>query len=251
MNNDRRPIVTAGPGGPGRGGPMGGRMNAQKPKNLGKTVGRLMTYIGKSRLLVIVLLISVLFTTVFDLAGPWLQGEAINTIHFSEIINDDGSISSIFDFVDFELMLKILAAMAVVYVLNSIINYVMGVLSAKLSQATVFSLRNDLFKKISRLPIKYTDTHRHGDIMSRMTNDVENVSNAISQSLSSLFTCIITLLGAGVLMLGISWQMTLIALVTVPLTVLTSTGLAKLMRRYYVKQQRLLGELNSHIEEMV
>ena len=250
MDNQRKPIIAAGPGGRG-GGPMSNRMNVQKPKNMGKTIARLMTYIGKSKLLLFVLLVSVLFTTVFDLLGPWLQGEAINTIHFSEIVSDEGELQSVFDFVDFPLMIKLLIAMAVVYALSSLINYVMGVLSAKLSQATVFSLRNDLFRKISRLPIRYTDTHRHGDIMSRMTNDVENVSNAISQSLSSLFTCVITLIGAGVLMISISWQMTLIALVTVPITVLVSTGLAKLMRRYYVRQQKLLGELNSHIEEMV
>lgn len=256
MNNEKKP--TSGnnnaqvirPMGRG-GGPMGGRMNAQKPKNLGKTVKRLMSYIGSSKILVFALIGIVALTTVLELAGPWLQGEAINTIKFKEIINASGESDSVFDYVDLDRMITLLVIMAILYVMSSLMSYIEGIISAKLSQKTVYTLRNDLFKKISRLSIRYTDTHRHGDIMSRMTNDVENVSNAISQSISSLFSSVISLIGAAVLMLMISWQLTLIALVTVPLTVFVSSSLAKVMRKYYVKQQKLLGELNGHIEEMV
>ena len=116
---------------------------------------------------------------------------------------------------------------------------------------TVYKLRRDLFAKISRMPIKYTDTHRHGDIMSRMTNDVENVSNTISSSIASLFSSVITLVGATALMISISPIMTAVAFVAVPLTLFVSSMLAKHMRKYYVAQQRLLGSLNGHIEEMV
>ncbi len=256
MNNEKKP--TSGnnnaqvirPMGRG-GGPMGGRMNPQKPKNLGKTVKRLMSYIGSSKILVFALIGIVAITTILELAGPWLQGEAINTIKFKEIINSSGELDSVFDYVDIDRMITLLVIMAILYVMSSLMSYIEGIISAKLSQKTVYTLRNDLFKKISRLSIRYTDTHKHGDIMSRMTNDVENVSNAISQSISSLFSSVISLIGAAVLMLMISWQLTLIALVTVPLTVFVSSSLAKIMRKYYVKQQKLLGELNGHIEEMV
>jgi ATP-binding cassette subfamily B protein len=112
-------------------------------------------------------------------------------------------------------------------------------------------MRNDLFRKISKLPIRYTDTHKHGDIMSRMTNDVENVSNAISQSITSLISCVITLVGAFSMMLFYSWQMTLIALITIPLSITVSTTLAKFMREFFIRQQRLLGQLNGQVEEMV
>lgn len=256
MNNEKKP--TSGnnnaqvirPMGRG-GGPMGGRMNAQKPKNLGKTVKRLMSYIGSSKILVFALIGIVAITTILELAGPWLQGEAINTIKFKEIINSSGELDSVFDYVDIDRMITLLVIMAILYIMSSLMSYIEGIISAKLSQKTVYTLRNDLFKKISKLSIRYTDTHKHGDIMSRMTNDVENVSNAISQSISSLFSSVISLIGAAVLMLMISWQLTLIALVTVPLTVFVSSSLAKIMRKYYVKQQKLLGELNGHIEEMV
>ena len=256
MNNEKRP--TSGnnnaqvirPMGRG-GGPMGGRMNAQKPKDLGKTVKRLMSYIGSSKILVFALIGIVIVITGLELAGPWLQGEAINTIKFKGIFNSSGELESVFDYVDIDRMITLLVIMAIFYVTSSLMSYVEGILAAKLSQRTVYTLRNDLFKKISRLSIRYTDTHRHGDIMSRMTNDVENVSNAISQSISSLFSSVISLIGAAVLMIMISWQLTLIALVTVPLTVFVSSSLAKIMRKYYIKQQKLLGELNGHIEEMV
>lgn len=124
-------------------------------------------------------------------------------------------------------------------------------IAAKLSQDTVYTMRNDLFRKMTSLPVRYTDTHKHGDLMSRMTNDVENVSNAVSQSIASLISAIITIVGAFVFMLTISPILTLVAVLTIPLTILVSTGLAKFMRKYFIRQQRLLGQLNGQVEEMV
>ena len=112
-------------------------------------------------------------------------------------------------------------------------------------------MRGDLFQKISRLPISYTDSHRHGDIMSRMTNDVENVSNAISQSVTTLFSCVLTLVGALCMMLYYSPVMTIIALVTIPVSIFISSRLGKFMRKYFVQRQRLLGQLNGQVEETV
>ncbi|MGN1127764.1 MAG: ABC transporter ATP-binding protein, partial [Candidatus Flemingiibacterium sp.] len=138
-----------------------------------------------------------------------------------------------------------------VYILSSALTYLQGVAAAKLSQNTVRTLRADLFAKISYLPIRYTDTHRHGDIMSRMTNDVENISNSVSQSIASLFSAVITLIGSFVMMLYYSPILTLVAIVTIPLTIIVTTNLSKFMRKYFVAQQRILGQLNGHIEETV
>ncbi len=230
-----------GPGGRGGGGPMGARVNAEKPKNMLKTLGRLLKYIGKSKMLVIALIVIMAVVTVSDLAGPALQGEAINTIRV-----ENGQIS-----VDFDRMLVFLLAMGILFIISATLSFVQGIIAAKLSQNTVYMMRNDLFKKISRLPIKYTDTHKHGDIMSRMTNDVENVSNAVSQSIASLISSVLTLIGAFVMMVYYSWVMALIACVTIPLTITVSTNLAKFMRKYFVKRQKLLGEINGQVEEMV
>ena len=229
-------------GGRGPGGPMGARVNAEKPKNTWNTLVRLLKYIGKSKLLVIALIVIMAVVTVSDLAGPALQGAAINTIS----VESDGSLS-----VDLNAMFGYLGAMAVLFIISAFLGFTQGIIAAKLSQNTVYTMRNDLFAKISRLPIKYTDTHKHGDIMSRMTNDVENVSNAVSQSIASLISSILTLIGAFVMMVYYSWVMALIACITIPLTITVSANLAKFMRKYFVKRQKLLGTLNGEVEEMV
>ncbi len=227
--------------GRGGGGPMSARINREKPKNLKRTIVRLFRYIGKSSAILFALLGIMISVTVIDLLGPFFQQKAIDTF---EIVGDK-------TIVDFESLTGYLVIMAVIFVISSVLFYAQGLLSAKLSQSTVFIMRNDLFKKISKLPISYTDNHRHGDIMSRMTNDVENVSNAVSSSITMLFSSIMTLVGAFAMMVYYSWQITLIAILTIPITILVSTSLAKFMRKYFIRQQKLLGKLNGEVEEMV
>ena len=250
-NNEQRrepPRQMPGPGpmGRGHGGPMAGRMHAEKPKNAGRTFGKLLKYIGSSKGILISIIAIMCLVTVIDLAVPWVQGEAINTIVYNKLT----------DFTTVEWsgthgLWFYLGLLAALYVCSAVLSFFSSRLAAALSLKTVYKIRKDLFAKISTLPIKYTDTHRHGDIMSRMTNDVENVSNTISQSIASLFSGAITLVGTLVIMISISPLMTLVAFVAIPLTVLVSTVLTKAMRKYYVRQQKLLGALNGHIEEMV
>lgn len=251
MTNQKQPAtVLAGPrvpmpgrpgGGHGPGGPMGSRINKEKPKNLRRTFFRLVKYIGTNRYTLFLLLITMTFVTVLDLFGPTLQGKAIDTIQYV-----DGKFS-----VNLDSLLHILGLMLIIFIGSSIFSYLQGILSAKISQTTVFTMRNDLFRKISRLSISYTDSHRHGDIMSRMTNDVENVSNAVSQSIASLLSSVLTFVGALIFMLRCNIIVTLIAFITVPMTIMLSAKLAKFMRRYVVQQQVLLGQLNGEVEEMV
>ncbi len=234
-----RPMIQMNGRGPG--GPMGARMNVQKPKNARRTIGRLLHYIGKNGVLLVGLLAIMLVVTVTDLFGPFFQQKAIDTF---KIVG--GRLT-----VDMESLVFFLCIMIAAYAVSALLSFFQGILSAKLSQSTVYTMRNDLFAKISRLPISYTDTHKHGDIMSRMTNDVENISNAVSQSITTLISCVITLVGAFSMMLYYSWQMTLIALVTIPLSIFVSTTLAKFTRKFFIKQQKLLGNLNGQVEEMV
>jgi len=247
VNNQRQPnnapqinVRNGRPGG-GGGGPMAARMRAEKPKNTKQALIRLIKYIGKSRLLVLLLVGIVLLATLAELMGPALQGAAIDTITLV-----DGKLH-----VDFESMVTYLAIMGALFVFSAILHLFQSRIAAKLSQNTVYILRNDLFKKISKLPIRYTDTHRHGDIMSRMTNDVSNVSAAISQSIASLISSLLTLVGAFSLMLSYNWVIALVACITIPITVALTTTLAKFMRKHFVRQQKLLGSLNGQIEEMV
>ncbi len=230
QNQPMRPM--AGPGGKRGPGPM---MYKEKPKNMGKTLKRLIGYIGTSRYLVLALLAVMILISLLGLAAPALQGKAIDAIANGETRH----------------LITFLVILGGSYLINSLLTYFQGLYAAKLSQKTVHRMRNDLFSKIVYLPIRFTDTHRHGDIMSRMTNDVENVSNTVSTSIASLFSAVITLIGTLIVMLSYSWKLTLVALISVPLTLGGTALMSKVMRKFFVRQQRILGGLNSHVEEMV
>lgn len=232
-----RPPMMGRPGG-GPGGPR--NIVREKPKNTLGTLKKLFKYIGKSKLLIVLLLLTTVAVTVFSLAAPFFQGKAIDSITISESRLQ----------VDLGELRTCLFAMGVIYIASAAVQLAQGLISAQISQTTVYTLRRDLFRKIEHLPVRYTDTHKHGDLMSRMTNDVDNISNTISQSISSLFSGVLTLVGALVMMLYYSWIMTLIAMITIPLTVLVSTTLTKFMRKYFIERQKLLGEINGQIEEM-
>ena len=219
----------------------GGPMIREKPKDVKGTVVKLMKYIGKSKYLVVAIMITTLVTTFLSLLGPKLQGKAIDAITLT-----DGQLH-----VDFDSLVKYLVLMLVVYVGSSLVTMLQGFASAQISQTTVFSLRADLFRKISYLPIRYTDNHPSGDIMSRMTNDVDNISNTISQSISSLVSSVLTLIGAFIMLLSYDWRMAIVALVTIPLTIFVSMKLSGFMRKYFIEKQVILGDLNSQVEEMV
>lgn len=240
MNSQRRftPQQNSRPG-----GPMGARMMKEKPKDVKKTLKRLVGYIGASKYLFFSLLAMVIITTLFNLVGPYLQGIAIDSITI-DVAN--GKLD-----IDYKLMIYSLIAVFIIYLLYSLFSYFQGILSARLSQNTVKKMRDDLFKHIVRLPIKYTDTHAHGDIMSRMTNDVDNISNTISQSIGSLFSGVLSIIGTLSIMLYLNWFLTLISFVSVFLTVFFTTFMTKYMKKYFLKQQTLLGSLNGHVEEMV
>ena len=225
----------------GPGGRHAALVNAEKPKNAGKTLKKLLNYIGRSEYLFFGLLTIMLAITLLGLAAPYIQQIAIDCITL-----DDNKLD-----VDQNKLIKTLIALGIVYLANSLFSYLQGIFSAKLSQRTVSTMRRDLFGDLVKLPIKYFDTHKHGDIMSRMTNDVENISNTISQSIGSLISGVLTVIGSIVIMLTYSPLLTLISLSTVVLTILVSGKMTKFMRKYFLQQQIILGKLNGHVEEMV
>lgn len=242
MAENNKPAVNMRPGGRGPGGPHGPHgmgMTAEKPKNVKATLGRIVSYIGRNRSLLIGMLAVMLLATLLNIVAPSLQANAIDSL-----VPADGNI-------DMGVFIGWLAALGAVYLFAAVFTYFQALFAAKLSQYTVRALRNDLFAKISRLPIRYIDTHKHGDIMSRMTNDAENISNSVSQSLSSLISGVITLVGCFAMMLYYSWLLTLISMVTLVLTLVVTRYLSKFMRKFYPLQQVKLGEINAKIEESV
>lgn len=226
-------------GRPGRGpGPV---MHVEKPKNTKGTLLKLLSYIGSSKYLFISLALVMVVITVLSLVAPALQQKAIDLITLTE---DRLT-------VDKAEFLKTLIILLIIYGITALFTYFQGLFSAKLSTATVRRLRYDLFAKLVKLPIRYTDTHNHGDIMSRMTNDVENISNTISSSVGALISAVLSVIGSIVIMMLYSPLMTLISVLTVVLTIIVSTNMSKYMRRFYKEQQTVLGEMNGHVEEMV
>lgn len=236
---DARKAPMAGP--PGRGG-HGGRFGKQeKAKNVKGTLIRLLQYIGKNKLTLIFLLILVVVTSFLTLLSPMMQANAIDAI--SEKVTVGA--------INYEKLTKSLILLAVLTLISVSLNATSGFLSASLSQFTVKILRRDLFSKIETLPVKYFDTHAHGDLMSRLTNDIDNISNTLSQSVTAVFTNGISVIGSLVFMLYYSPLMTLITVLAVPVGILLSKGITTRTRKYFSKQQSSLGELNGHIEEMV
>ena len=221
----------------GRFGPARGRMGAptEKPKNSKGALKRLAAYLSAERMRVLLLLAMILITVAAGVLAPRYQSSAIDRLvdrRFGEIP-------------------RLLGFMLICYIISGIGTFLQGYASARLSQGVIRRLRGDLFHKIIGLPIGYIDAHAHGDLMSRMTNDAENVSNVISQSLGSLFSSLLTLIGTAVMMLTYSVPLTLLTCLTVIGSVVVTNVLSRIMRRYYLKRQTLLGNLNGIVEEKI
>ncbi len=212
----------------------------EKPKDLKGTLKKLGIYIKYKKGLFITLMLIMLFTTITTLLSPIIQAKIIDSLNFEET-----------PILEWSVTFKYITYLIIVYAISVVMTYFQQIVSARLSQEIVRKMRNDLFAKFVKLPIKFLDTHSHGDLMSRMTNDVENISNTISQSIGSLISGVMTLIGTFVIMLVYSWLLTLVSLVSVGLTLLVSKILTGKMRKYFTAQSKILGELNGHTEEMI
>ncbi|MBR2615331.1 MAG: ABC transporter ATP-binding protein, partial [Clostridia bacterium] len=204
-------------------------------ENVGATLKRLLQYFKKSKKLLAALLISVVCVTAAGLLAPALQGSAIDSIKDKT----------------WDKLTSCVLWLLAVYLVNVVFTLFQSLIAARLSQSIVKQMRHDLFEKIDRLSIRYLDTHSNGDVMSRMTNDVENVSSTVSQSLGSLVSGVLTIIGTVGIMFLYCWQLTLITMVTVLLTVFVTKKMSKMMRKVYRKRSAVLGRLNGHSEEMI
>lgn len=207
----------------------------EKPLDARGTLRKLLDYFARSRGLLAGLLAAVLAVTLTSLLTPALQGAVIDAIAAR-------------DWGRFRWLLVFLLA---AFLANVAVTLAQGLLSAALSQSIVRSMRYDLFRKIDNLPIAYLDQHSNGDVMSRMTNDIENISNTVSQSLGSLISGLLTVAGTIAIMFWYCWQLTLITMVTVLLTLWVTRQMSRKMRRAYRLRADALGRLNGHAEEMI
>ena len=208
---------------------------AEHAENVGATVRRIITYFLHEKKLVIFMLVIVVFGTLCGIYAPSLQSKAVDIIAGERA----GELS------------HTLLFMLSVYLLYSACSLLQGLFSARLSQNVVKRMREELFGKIMELPVRYLDTHSHGDVMSRMTNDIENISTTVSQSLPSLFSGVLTIIGTVAIMLWYCWQLALLSLASVLLTLLATKILSGRVRKFSRRRQMLLGQLNGTVEEMI
>nr|AGS51924.1 lipid A export ATP-binding/permease protein MsbA [uncultured bacterium contig00002] len=230
-------------GGPGRGGGGPNRMLGmpeEKPKNMWNAIKRIIVYLGTQKYALFGLIVTVILTTLLSLGMPVLQKGAIDTITFNDGIN-----------IDFQRLRLYLFYMGVLFVITSGFTLAQGLLAASVSQKTVKVIRTDMMNKLQSLPIRYFDRNTHGELMSRLTNDVDNISSSVSQSISSFFSSVITIAGSFAMMLYYSRLMTIISLAVVPAGIFITRKIMAKTKTYYKKQQEGLGNLNGHIEEMV
>ena len=228
MNNGQRPPVRLN-------GRMPRNMFSEKHKDSKSALKRLIKYLGSSKNLLIILIFVIIISTIASILSPVVQGQVLNAI--------DGKQEQLF--------LKLLVALGACYIINVAAIFLRSFIAAYLSKQVILKIRKDLFDELVYLPIGYFDTHAHGDIMSRMTNDVDSISNTISSSVAALISTALTILGAVCVMLVFSPLLTLVALVSVVLSIVFSRFMSKRMRKYFKKQQEILGELNAQVEESV
>lgn len=210
-------------------------MTVEKPQNGKKTLKRLMGYFVSEKKMLFLLMLAVVVVVACSVYAPKLQSNAIDAIAIRQ----------------WDKLSPILIVMVIIYIIHSICTYMQSKLSAVLSQNIVSRMRKDLFLNIVNLPIRYLDANSHGDIMSRMTNDIENISTTVSQSMSSLFSGILTVIGTVVMMVALCPRLAALSCVTVILTIVATKLLSKAMRFFFKKRQVILGQLNGNVEEMV
>lgn len=210
-------------------------LTVEKAKDKKGTLKRLIAYFAAEKAMIIGLLAAVIVVVICSVYAPKLQSNAIDIIASGR----------------FKELTPILITMVVVYIIHSICTFLQTKISAVLSQNIVKKMREDLFRHIVNLPVRYLDSNSHGDIMSRMTNDIENISTTVSQSLSSMFSGVLTIIGTVIMMTVLCPQLALLSCVTVILTVIATKFLSKAMKKFFTKRQVLLGNLNGTVEEMV
>ncbi|KLU65081.1 putative ABC transporter ATP-binding protein [Desulfosporosinus acididurans] len=231
-------------------GPMGGRQGGpggsigrpiEKAKNFKGTLHRLLGYLKPQRLKLSFVVVFAILSTVFSIMGPKIMGQA-TTIMFDGIMKGGK--------INFDAIWRIVLTLIVLYLLSSLFSYTQQYIMAGVAQKIVYNLRKDVDEKLTLLPLRFFDARTHGEILSRVTNDVDNIANTLQQSLTQLITSIVTIIGVIVMMLTISPLLTLIVLLTLPLYILVTSMIAKHSQRFFAAQQKSLGELNGHVEEM-
>lgn len=228
-------------------GPMGrGPMGAgEKPKDMKKTLKKMIDYMKPFHLMIILVMVCALMSAGFSIVGPKILGNATQLIFegFVNKIQGSGGI-------DFDGIKSIIATVLTIYVISAILSFIQGLLMTDVSQKICYNLRKEMSEKIHRLPMNYYDTKTHGEVLSRITNDVDTLGQSLNQSITQLITSVTTLLGVLVMMISISPLLTLVTVVILPISVGMIGFIIKKSQKYFKNQQEYLGHVNGQVEEI-
>jgi len=260
MSDTSRPGQGVGAGGQGQPrqqqrpmgfGPRGGGGPVEKAKDFKGTVRRLIRYFGPRRRQILSVLFLAVASTAFSIVGPKLMGK-VTTKLFDGLIGKyaAAALHQPLPAIDFGYIGRMIAILIVLYVVSALLGFAQQYLMSDVAQTLVCDLRRDANDKLQRLPLKYFDARSHGEVMSRITNDIDNIGTTLQQSLTQLITSVCTIVGILIMMLTISPLLTLISVLTIPTAFLATTRITKLSQKNFAAQQKNLGDLNGHVEEM-
>ena len=227
-----------------RRGPGRGMMPVEKAKDFKGSIGKLLAYIGRYKIAIIIVMIMAAISTVFSVVGPKVLGRATTTLSeglLSKIAGTGG--------IDFTKIGKILIFVLLLYAFSALFSLIQGWIMTGITQKVSYQLRKEISMKINRMPMKYFETRTYGEILSRITNDVDTLSQGLNQSITQIITSIATMIGVLVMMLSISPLMTIIALVILPVSMGLISFVIKRSQKYFKVQQEYLGHINGTIEE--
>ena len=245
-NNIKTPKRGNGGGmGRGPGGPSG-MMPGEKAKDFKGSLKKLARYLSAYKISLFFVLIFAVASTVFMIVGPKILGNATTAL-FEGVMNliaDNGK------GIDFDYIGQILLLLLGLYVIAALFSYIQGYIMTGISMKVTYQLRRNIFAKINRLPFKYFDKTSYGEVLSFLTNDIETVNQTLNQSVTQIITSVATLVGILIMMFSISWQMTIVALLIVPISFVVVVNIVKKSQPHFSEQQTYLGHINGHIEEM-
>jgi ATP-binding cassette subfamily B protein len=221
-------------------------MKGEKARDFKGTMKKLLGYLSSYQLAFVAVAIFAIGSTVFSILGPKILGTATTKL-FNGVMQQIGGSGSGIDFVAIG---SILVTVLALYLLSALFSYIQGWIMSGVSIKITYRFRKDILAKINRMPFRYFDAVNHGEVLSRMTNDVDTVNQTMSQSLTQIITSVATVIGVVVMMLTISWQMTIVAMLILPLSVIIIRFIVNRSQHYFMEQQDYLGHVNGHVEEM-
>ena len=232
-------------GGPGQGGPVVGMMKGDKASDFKGTMVKLIKYLGRYKIVILIAIFIAATSTAASIFGPKILGRATTTLFegLIETVRGTGEI-------DFDAIKRFLFITLALYIGSGLFSYVQGWIMARVSTNIAYRFRRDISLKINKMKLKYYDKTTHGEILSRITNDVDTINQTLSQSISQIITSAVTVVGVLIMMFTISWMMTLVAIVIIPISGIVVAFIVKKSQKHFDKQQEYIGHVNSHVEEM-